>query len=640
MVPVFFRLTFLRFLWLLLAYSICRALHLLLNWSTYSETAGFDLFKAFVYGLRFDVAAIMITNLALMSLWLLPSVWTHTKTFRRIDLSLFALVNFFFLGLNFIDFDYVNFIGKRLSYELLFIRDDVERQSFSILATYWYLFIGLLMLTAALVYLIPRFPTNLEKRSSRKKQKLQPWLPAVGWRALIVIAIVIGVRGGFQFKPLHPMHAYFSTHQELGLLTLNTPFNLIRSKPRGEVERTRFFSDDRHAIERLQKMTSLTRPPLALARGWNVVIIILESFSTEFTGIANSYKGYTPQFDALAKQSYYFKYNFANARRSIEGLPAVLCGIPAIMAEPVITSDFSNNRFECLPKVLGREGYQTYFLHGAHNGSMHFDTFSKIAGFENFVGLNEYPKDDKTHFDKYWGVLDEPMLQYAAKILDESKKPALVSVFTLSSHHPYYVPPKYEGKFSKGTLEIHESIGYTDHALGQFFETAKTKDWFNNTIFVVTADHTQKTDQPEYKNFLGYYRVPMMIYVPGLKKKITVDPNRITQHIDVIPSVLDLLGLQTSEKLLVGQSVFDSKKSGRAYNFAGPYYWLMDSQRLIQFFKPPKETQFFKHSLTRNLETVAPTKDFQESLQDLHAVIHYLNNGLVRNSLYSWKESL
>ncbi|NJM10100.1 MAG: sulfatase-like hydrolase/transferase [Bdellovibrionaceae bacterium] len=375
-----------------------------------------------------------------------------------------------------------------------------------------------------------------------------------------------------------------------------------------------------------------------------MVVLILESFSLEYVGAANDYPGYSPFIDSLAKKSFFFPYNFGNARRSIEGLPAVLCGLPAMMTEPVITSDFSNNRFDCLPKVLGRRGYSTHFLHGAHNGSMHFDTFSKIAGFENFVGLNEYPKDNPADLDEHWGVLDEPMLQYAIKTIDESPKPVMLSVFTLSSHHPYYIPPQHRGKFPKGTLEIHESIGYTDYALKRFFEVAQTKPWFEKTIFVITADHTQKSDQAKYSNRIGGWRVPLLIYAPGLKPgQAEASPSRITQHVDIIPSVMDLLGVDLPDRLLTGQSVFDRGKEGRAYNFTygSNSYWYIDPEIFIEFSHDPAVLKAAKHKETYQMEeTEASGLAVDKALLDLKATIHYVNEGLRKNSLHTWRQSL
>jgi phosphoglycerol transferase MdoB-like AlkP superfamily enzyme len=386
----------------------------------------------------------------------------------------------------------------------------------------------------------------------------------------------------------------------------------------------------------------LSRPALAAAKGFNVVEIIIESFGSEYTGAANDFPGYTPFFDSLTKKGYYFKFNFANARRSIEGIPAVVCGLPAIMQEPIITSDFSSNRLDCLPKILAAQGYSTYFLHGAHNGSMHFDSFAHLAGFEHFVGLNEYPKGNPEDFDEYWGVLDEPMLQYAIRVIDEAPKPIMLGLFTLSSHHPYYIPPKYRGKFPKGTLEIHESIGYTDYALSKFIEVAATKPWFNHTIFVVTADHTQKQQHKEYSDLIGAWRVPLLIYVPGLEKQsLKVDPERITQHIDIQPSILDLLGMDPPDRLLVGKSVFDLGKPGQAYNFTNYSYWYLDKDVMVDFGRPPHPTDAFVHSRTWQMQKI-PSDDARllGPLNDLKAAVHYMNQGLIENSLYKWRSAL
>lgn len=635
MVPAFFKVSCRRFLYLLAAYFIVRVLFLIWNWNLYHSDIWGEIGYAFLLGLRFDTAAILLTNLVLVLLWLLPSRILTKTWFKYFDLTLFAVINLLCLGTSIADSEFVKFIGKRSSYDLLFLRDDVERQSISILATYWYFVIFWLALTALLVYTLPRFKT-VER---------EVWWKGALWRLVFAFAVFTGIRGGYQFKPINPMEAFFSTKHELGLLVLNTPINLIKTRPNGKIERTRYFATDKEAIERLKKMTDLTRPPLGLAHKWNVVVLILESFGSEYIGVANDYPGYTPFFDSLAKDphSLYFKENFANARRSIEGLPAVICGIPSIMEEPIITSDFSSNRMDCLPKMLAQHGYSTYFLHGAHNGSMHFDSFSRLSGFENFVGLNEYPKGNPEDFDDYWGVLDEPMLQYAAKTIDEAPKPVMLSVFTLSSHHPYYIPPKYAGKFPKGTLEIHESIGYTDYSLKKFFETAATKPWFKNTIFVLTADHTQKSDHPEiYVDQVGYYRVPLLFYIPGLDvPKLGVAKNRITQQIDVMPSVLDMLGITLPDRMLVGQSVFDTGKPGRAYNYTSSSYWLLEPDIMVQMIRP-EGLRFYTHKETFERKEADPKSDprFGEALLDLKAVVHYMNEGLIGNSLYSWRRSL
>lgn len=630
--PPFLRVALGRVALLMLGFSLTRLLFCLWNQNLYVETPFRKLAWAFLLGLRFDLSAIALTNAALFLLWMLPAWWYRSKLLSTFELALFGVVNFITLGSNVADSEFVKFIGKRSAYDILLIQQDLEQQGLSVLMSYWYLLLTVIFGIVLLVWFSPRMP---------KTDHREVWWQGLLFRLGFIFLVVTAARGGYQFKPLHPMHAYFSTEHELGLLVLNTPFNVIKSRPKNGIERQRFFSDDQVVEENLKSMNDLTRPPLALAKDFNVVILLVESLSSEYMGAVNDFEGYTPFLDSLTKEkgAFFYKFNVANSRRSIEGLPAVVCGIPAIMAEPVITSDFSNDRFDCLPHVLARRGYSTYFLHGAHNGSMHFDTFSHIAGFENFVGLNEFPDKNSDNFDPYWGVLDEPMLQYATSVLDQAKKPALVTVFTLRSHHPYFIPKKYAGRFPKGTLEIHESMGYADYSIQQFFATARSKSWFNKTLFVITGDHTQKFYHKEYGNLLGSYRVPLILYAPGLANaQIPFDPERITQHIDVLPSLFDLLGLEVSDRLLVGQSVFDLKHEGFAYNFNSPEYMYVDPHLYMNMSRTGDD-----YNVKKNLgdyhfsEDAVPREELDKANLRLKSAVHYLNEGLIRNSLYTWR---
>jgi arylsulfatase A-like enzyme len=218
----------------------------------------------------------------------------------------------------------------------------------------------------------------------------------------------------------------------------------------------------------------------------------------------------------------------------------------------------------------------------------------------------------------------------------------MLGLFTLSSHHPYYIPPQHRGKFPKGTLEIHESIGYTDYALKRFFEVAESKPWFDKTVFVITADHTQKSDQPKYADLIGPWRVPLIIYAPGLKEgEAKTSPGRITQQVDIVPSVLDLLGIEWPQRPLLGQSVFDLKKPGRAYNYTYYSYWLIDPDILIDFGRDSHPLKAFTHKGTYNIqETEAKGPAVDKAVLDLKATVHYINEGLHQNSLHKWRESL
>ena len=183
---------------------------------------------------------------------------------------------------------------------------------------------------------------------------------------------------------------------------------------------------------------------------------------------------------------------YANGKRSIEGIPAIIGGIPALLSDPFITSAYSSNTITTIPSLLKQKGYTSTFFHGGTNGTMGFDNFSRSSGFDHYFGRTEYDNDDD--FDGSWGIYDEPFLQQAALEIDKMKLPFLAVLFTLSSHHPYKIPDKYVNQFPEGTLPLHQSIAYADFSLKRFFETALKMSWFSNTLFVITADHTSSTE--------------------------------------------------------------------------------------------------------------------------------------------------
>ena len=280
----------------------------------------------------------------------------------------------------------------------------------------------------------------------------------------------------------------------------------------------------------------------------NVVVLIVESFGREYIGALNKdleggkYKGYTPYVDALVSKSTTFRYTFCNGRKSIDGMPSVLSSIP-MFVEPFILTPSSMNDYTGLAGILGQEGYETAFFHGAQNGSMGFQAFAQKTGFKHYFGRKEYEAAKGTDdFDGTWAIWDEPFLQYYAEEMGKMKQPFMTAVFTASSHHPFVIPEQYKQQFPEGKLEIQKCIRYTDMAIGKFFETASKQPWFENTIFVLTSDHTNMSDHDYYQTDLGGFCSPIIIYEPSHPEGQVID--KIAQHIDILPTVLGMLGYQ------------------------------------------------------------------------------------------------
>ena len=209
---------------------------------------------------------------------------------------------------------------------------------------------------------------------------------------------------------------------------------------------------------------------------------------------------------------------------------------------------------------------------------MGFDSYAKMAEFDKYFGRYEY--NNEKDYDGNWGIYDEEFLKYFANKLNTTKPPFFAEIFTLSSHHPYSIPKKYNNKFREGTLPIHKSIEYADFALSQFFKTAQKMSWYNNTLFIITADHTSEASHPFYQNNLGIFSIPILFFKPDSSMKRV--SSMTTQQIDIMPSVLDFLNYD-KPYISFGNSVFDSTSEHFAINYINNTYQLIENGYILQF---------------------------------------------------------
>ena len=203
------------------------------------------------------------------------------------------------------------------------------------------------------------------------------------------------------------------------------------------------------------------------------------------------------------------------------------------------------NSYTSIAGILGKEGYETAFFHGANRGSMGFLAFANKTGFKEYYGRQDYDADSRfggdKDFDGNWGIWDEPFLQYWCAKIGELRQPFMTALFTVSSHHPFEVPEQYRNVFKEGKVPIHKCIRYTDMAIGKFFENASRQPWFKNTIFVMTSDHTNQSCHAEYETDLGLFASPIIIYDPSGEVQPGMQ-DAIAQQIDIMPTVLGILG--------------------------------------------------------------------------------------------------
>ena len=262
------------------------------------------------------------------------------------------------------------------------------------------------------------------------------------------------------------------------------------------------------------------------------MLIILESNSLEYYD-----RGFTPFLDSLMNESLTYAHSFANGRISIDAMASVLSSIPR-MGESFILTPSSLNPLSSAAGELGRnKGYHTAFFHGAQENSMGFKAYSQSVGYQEYYGRESYGND--ADFDGHWSIWDEEFLQFFAQKMDSFPQPFATAIFTATSHHPYVIPERYKDVFAEGPLPIHKCVEYVDMSVRRFFETASAMPWYENTLFVICADHTNIVELPEYGTEAGRYMVPIMFYKPDGSLKGTEDGTM--QQIDIMPTILGLL---------------------------------------------------------------------------------------------------
>ncbi|GAA4355291.1 LTA synthase family protein [Hymenobacter saemangeumensis] len=626
------RLLLRRFALLLGLYLLLRLGFYCFNLTTFGGLGAEPVLLAFWHGFRFDIAALLWLNLPVVLLTLLVPVSAgRGQQYTRL---LYVLLNAPGILVNVVDWQYFKFIGRRTSNELGTIGGDILRQAGQLALHYWYLLLPVALLVGLLWLL---FPMPARRPSQRRAPRRPAW-QFVGELAVVAGLVVLGIRGGLQLKPLRPGVAFEQQPAILGHLALNSTFTFLKTLDEPPVARKSYFANEAALRQALQVPGAAPALPASGGPPQNVVLLLLESFASEYIGAENDGKGYTPFFDSLAANGgLLFRDNYANGRRSIEALPAVLAGLPSLLESPFITSPFQTNELHGLGSILAGRGYTTALYHGATNGTMGFDMFAGLAGMQRYYGLNEYPQADKSpDYDGHWGIFDEPYLQYFSRQLTATPQPFFATLFTLSAHDPFTVPGPYRGKLPGGTQPIHPTIAYTDLALRRFFRIASRQPWYRNTVFVLTADHTSQSDQPGYQNPLGFQKTPLLIFRPGAPLP-AANPRRITQHVDIPATVLHLLGVQAPQQQLpFGSSVFDSTRTGRAVFSNGTSYFLVHSDFVTELKADnsvllyPYQTHFIPSKPLTSPDPALVNKYGNE----LRALVQFYVNGLVDNRLY------
>lgn len=412
--------------------------------------------------------------------------------------------------------------------------------------------------------------------------------PSLSVRLPLIITIlalmILGIRGSMISKPIKPVYAFEHSSMAEGHLALNgvfTAFHALSGEPRPDANffewgdavasvqqsvRSEFeqFPDTAYPLMRDRQ----SRPPYNMQKKpLNIVVLLLESWDFEHLDITRESAGLesfnvTPNFNQLAKEGMLFTNFYANGQRSIDAIAALLTGIPAIPGAGYLGEGVESNHFAWLGQMAKSHGHNTYMLQGSRRQSFYLDKIAPLAGFDNYLGAQDYSPSLHENVDSpAWGGWDYDVLMQAHDQFSNSDRPFTGFVFTVSTHIPYGVPGEkwqpYPGKTP--TEQYLNSLFYADWALGEFFKKAKQSGYYDNTIFILTADHV--TGLGKNVDIPSQHHIPALIIGPNIPKGIN---SQTASHVDIIPTIIDLAGWQNRHASL-GRSMFENHADKTAF---------------------------------------------------------------------------
>ncbi|MBQ9547468.1 MAG: sulfatase-like hydrolase/transferase [Bacteroidales bacterium] len=538
---------------------------------------GFAEVRGVLWGnVRFAFATVCTFLLPYLVLNLLPFRYRWKKVYRFFcETLLYYVPVIAILAVNTIDLIYFQFTYRRMSADMfgyMNVGGDMGSLVPLFLRDYWYgvvlfiFFMFLLYKACGKLHLAER--KHFEHVLSRDTIRMIVGLALVVWLA----------RGGIQPQWLPLSSAARYCQLKNSALVTNSAYSILRTVGDDSLPEVRVTLRNPEQYITTQHTAAYAEPIDSLMPK-NVVIIVLESFSQEYMGCYNygTMLSCTPFLDSLSHHAMMYDGR-SNGKKSIEGLPAILASLPTMKETPITLSRWCPDSIFSVARLLGRHGYTSAFFHNGYNGVLGFDEMCRRMGFEHYFGMNEFSaaaERDDEDYDGAWGVYDMPFLQFMGQQMDSLAEPFLAVEFTASSHHPYKLPQQYEELFQRSGHPLLHTVMYTDYALRCFFDSVSRQPWYNNTLFVITADHPGQGLSRGYNDYDGWYSIPMMFYIPS-DSNYFGQSTRIMQQLDIMPTLADMLHLPDSFPCM-GVSAVQSPDDGFQVAYGNGFYFYLSN---------------------------------------------------------------
>ena len=568
---------------------LCRTAFYLYNAAVLGPLTWAEAWPLLAGALKFDTASVVYADGVFILLSLLPLPLRERRWYRAVLFWYYVAVNaVLVVATNLADTVYFRYTQKRFTADEIFFADNDHSLQLvgKFMAENWYLVLLWIALTALLAW-------GYRRRVREESIFSRGWAYYIGNTVIFAAAAglsVAGMRGGMtrMTRPITLSNAtLYTADSGKANLILSNPFCILRTiGSAGSVKYKKHFAPE----ELARRFTPVHQPADSAAvnlAGRNVVVFIMESMSAEHSAYLcpevyadREVKGFTPFLDSLMQNGLVFKRMYANGTRSIQAMPSVLGSIPSFRT-PFVLMPQSLGESRQLPAMLADKGYATLFFCGSEHGSMGFGAYARSAGVERLVSREDYEARHGTgDFDGYWGIWDEPFLQFMGEELAATPEPFFATLFTLSSHHPFVVPEQYAATLPDGYTRIHKGVAYDDQAFRRFFHRFGGEEWFRRTIFVFVADHVSSEKFAEKtRSYPGNMHIVGFIHTPD--GALQGEVREVTQQLDIMPTVLGLTG-NTEPYFAFGRDVLNEPQRPRwSVSYDGKFRALTDDGAVV-----------------------------------------------------------
>ncbi len=561
-------------LYWMLFMSVIRISFLAYNYDFSSQLTFSEMLLSLVYGTPMDLSmtgyVMLLAGLLLTASTLAKGRWIYYSLFSLIMLALFLQIIVVI-----VDLELYRHWGFRMNNTPLFYMGSGAAGSIDL-----WVAIKVLLIGAALAFVFVRLYLKWIAPSVWKLE-VAPKKSAFVF-LLLSASMVICIRGSFTVATMNTGFVYFhTTKMYANHAAINVVWNFFRSlssSSRVVYPETcfdqqlteKYFQELYPASDSTYRILNTPKP--------NVILIIIESYTASVIEVLGGVPDVTPRFNALSKEGILFDNFYASGDRTDKGLSSVLSAYPAQPNSSIIKFPGKTQHLPSLNKKMEALGYKTSFIYGGDADFANFRSYLTASGFDALTEDEDF--DDDLNNSK-WGVHDGYVGLRALEELDTAQAPYFKVWLTQSSHEPFDVPSK--SKFTDNTLEhrFFNSCHYTDSCLGAFIDKLKTRDDWNNTLVILTADHGHRLPDNQDIQSSRRFRIPLLFLGGAVKSDSVI--HTVGSQTDIANTLLAQLGAESAEFIFSKNLFAHTLKPHAAFFFNNGFGFVLPENKIMVY---------------------------------------------------------